>query len=68
MSVTLNVEITDGQKDLLLRGLRYVQRSALLEMKEPALDVDPERENQLEEIRELVDQLNGSQTAETAAK
>lgn len=68
MSVSLNVEITDGQRNLLLRGLRYVQRSALLEMKEPAPAVDPERESQLEEIRELVEHLNGNQTAEATAK
>ena len=64
MSETQSVDLTKQQQDLLLQGLRYVRRSTLLDICEPTPEVE---ENRLQEIAGLVEQLNGSQPANTTA-
>ena len=68
MSETLNVGLTKRQRDLLLRGLRFVRSSVLLEMREPGSDVEEDRGNELRDIASLVDQLNGAETANPTVK
>jgi hypothetical protein len=67
MGETLNVGITSDQRELLLRGLRYVRSAVLLEMEEPTPEYVAGRTNQLNEIESLVEQLNGPQPAGAAA-
>ena len=63
MDETLTVELTKEQRNLLLRGLRFIRSSVLLDMREPCSQVDELRAEQLQEIGSLVEQLRGSQPA-----
>ena len=63
MSETLNVELTEQQQELILKGLRFIHRSVLLDIREPSPEVEEDRRVQLQEITSLVDQLNGSHPA-----
>ena len=67
MSETLNVELTEQQQELILKGLRYIRRSVLLDIREPSPEVEEDRRIQLQEITSLVDQLNGSHPANATA-
>ncbi|MCC7420514.1 MAG: hypothetical protein IT428_09545 [Planctomycetaceae bacterium] len=62
MSETLTIGLTKQQRDLLLRGLRYVRSSVLLEPRDPSEEVDSDRRNQLREIGEVVSALTGSES------
>jgi hypothetical protein len=68
MSETLNVGLTKQQRELLLRGLRFVRSAVMLEVREPSAEVDTDRANQVREIGRLVEQLEGSRPAGTAAR
>ena len=61
------VELTKEQRDLLLRGLRFVRSSVLLATREPSPAITAERLNSIEAISELVDELNGTRPASTTA-
>lgn len=63
MSGSLSVGLTKPQKELLLRGLRYVRSSVLLEPREPCEEVDTDRRAQLDQISQLVSQLNEAEGA-----
>ena len=67
MSETQSVDLTKQQQELLLQGLRYVRSSTLLNICEPSPEVEENRKNRLQEIAGLVEQLNGSQPANTTA-
>jgi hypothetical protein len=68
MSETLNVGLTKPQRELLLRGLRFVRSAVMLEVREPSAEVDSDRAAQVREIGRLVEQLEGSRPAGTAAR
>jgi hypothetical protein len=68
MSETLTVGLTTQQRELLLRGLRFVRSSVVLEIREPSTEVDTDRATQVREINRLVEQLEGSRPAGTAAR
>jgi hypothetical protein len=68
MSETLNVGLTKPQRELLLRGLRFVRSAVMLEVREPSTEVDSDRAAQVREIGRLVEQLEGSRPAGTAAR
>lgn len=59
MNVSMQIELNDRQRDLLLRGLRFVRSSRMLEFRESAEITEDERKNELGEIRMLVDMLDG---------
>ncbi len=60
MSELTHLELNDRQRELLLRGLRYVRSSRMLEIREtPDKDAE-ERSNELTEIRHLVAMLEPS--------
>ena len=63
MSETLTVGLNKQQRDLLLRGLRFVRSAVMLEVREPGPEVDAERATQVREIGRLVEQLEGSRPA-----
>jgi hypothetical protein len=68
MSETLTVGLTTQQRELLLRGLRFVRSAVMLEVREPSPEVDADRATQVHEIGRLVDQLEGSRPAGAAAR
>ena len=60
MSELTHLELNNRQRELLLRGLRYVRSSRMLEIREtPEKDAE-ERTNELTEIRHLVAMLEPS--------
>jgi hypothetical protein len=67
MSQTLQVELTEEQREVLLRGLRYVRSSLMLEFREPAEDDAEGRQRQLLAIASLVQQLNSAPAAPAPA-
>jgi hypothetical protein len=68
MSETLTVGLTPEQRELLLRGLRYVRSSVALEIREPSPQVDADRRMQLGEIAQLVQHLEGAHPAGAPAR
>jgi hypothetical protein len=68
MSETLTVGLTKQQRELLLRGLRFVRSSVVLEIREPSSEVDADRATQVREINRLVEELEGSRPAGAAAR
>lgn len=58
MSESLQIELNDRQRDLLLRGLRYVRSSRMLEFREMAEITEDERRDELGQIRQLCDLLD----------
>jgi hypothetical protein len=57
MSESLHLELTDRQRELLLRGLRFVRSSRMLEIRETPDDEAEQRKTELSEIRDLVEML-----------
>ena len=57
MSDLLQLELTDRQRELLLRGLRFVRSSRMLEIRETADISDDQRKDELGEIRQLAEML-----------
>jgi hypothetical protein len=68
MSETFTVGFTEQERKLLLRGLRYVRSSVMLEIIEPSVKVKQERADRLHDIAALVDQINDARPANTAAR
>jgi len=64
MSESLQIGINPEQREMILRGLRFVRSSVLLEMRNPAEDEADPRETRLREIEDLVEQLGGARTVE----
>ena len=62
MSDLLQLELTDRQRELLLRGLRFVRSSRMLEIRDSSDITDDERKDELGELRELSEML-GQNTA-----
>ena len=54
MSDILHLELTERQRELLLRGLRFVRSSRMLEIRDVPDTIEEERMTELTEIRELV--------------
>ncbi len=68
MSETLTVGLTTKQREILLRGLRFVHSAVALEIREPSPEVDADRATQLQEIGQLVRELEGSRPAQAPAR
>lgn len=67
MNSTANLELSDRQRDILLRGLRFVRRSYTLDFVDTS-DVTPEqRKAALAEIQQLNSWLESGRTKQTAA-
>ena len=63
MSGLLQLELTDRQRELLLRGLRFVRSSRMLEIREIPDKIADERNSELSEIRQLVEILDQKSSA-----
>ncbi|MFV0445847.1 MAG: hypothetical protein ACK5Q5_19895 [Planctomycetaceae bacterium] len=59
MSAELQLQLSPQQQELILRGLRFVRSSVALDMVEFTPDVEASRRKQYDEIKELVDMLEG---------
>lgn len=57
MNDLLHLELTDRQRELLLRGLRFVRSSRMLEIRDSSDLTDDQRKNELGELRQLSDML-----------
>ena len=66
MSDMLNLEITQEQRDMLLRGLRFVRSSYMLDTQEPTPSWLQERSTKLNEVAELSEALSSAVAAQTA--
>jgi len=68
MSKTMHVELTEEQRDVLLRGLRYIRSSWKLTMRAPSPEWDVQRADELKQIASLSQQLADSPTSREPAK
>lgn len=66
MSDHLQLELTDRQRELLLRGLRFVRSSRMLEIRDSSDLSDDERKDELGELRQLAEML-GKDTGKSRA-
>ena len=57
MDEMLQLELTDRQRELLLRGLRFVRSSRMLEIRESSDITDDQRKGELGELRQLAEML-----------
>lgn len=62
----MQIEISSHERDVLLRGLRYVRSSLMLELREPANDDARRRSMDLDEIQMLWHRLESSDPQLTA--
>lgn len=66
MNSTANLELSDRQREMLLRGLRFVRRSYTLDFVDTS-DVTPaERKEALEQIQQLNSLLESGRAKQTA--
>ena len=68
MSDLLHLELTDRQRELLLRGLRFVRSSRMLEIRTSSDLTDDERKVELGEVSELSDLLDQNAAAARPAR
>ena len=68
MSDLLQLELTDRQRELLLRGLRFVRSSRMLEIRDSSDLTDDERKNELGELRVLSEMLGQNTAAAKPAR
>jgi len=64
MSDLLTVEIDEKQREVLLRGLRYVRRSVMLTPQDPTEEVIENRKAELQKLSELSELLTGKSVAQ----
>uniref|UniRef100_A0A7C2K0A8 Uncharacterized protein n=1 Tax=Schlesneria paludicola TaxID=360056 RepID=A0A7C2K0A8_9PLAN len=68
MSDALQIQLNDRQRELLLRGLRFVRSSRMMEFRDAAEITEDDRRDELGEIRRLYELLDQkSRRKETAA-
>lgn len=59
-------EFTDKDREVLLRGLRYVRSSIMLETRDPTEEDEAQRGEQLQDIANIVERLNAAPSVRTA--
>jgi len=60
MDGLLQVELTTQERDILVRGLRYVRSAIMLEMREPSREDECRRGGLLDEIQNLSQRLEST--------
>jgi hypothetical protein len=68
MSEPMNVGLTEEQREILLKGLRFVRSAVALEVYDSTPETDAQRSSKLREIRQLADYLEGVRPAGAAAR
>lgn len=66
MSDLLTFELSTEQREVLLRGLRYVRSSIMLDVEDPTPELVESRRTQLTKVAVLSDLLNGKPVAQEA--
>ncbi len=66
MNDVLQVELTTHERDVLLRGLRYVRRSVMLETRDPTREDELRRSGLIDEILMLSQRLEATDPLATA--
>ena len=66
MDDVLQVELTTDERDVLLRGLRYVRRSIMLETRDPTSQDELRRSGLIDEIQMLSQRLEATDPLATA--
>lgn len=67
MNQTLSLDLSDRQREILMRGLRFVRRSYTLECRDTTDLTEVERGEQLRQIQELNSLLEGGRTPKQTA-
>jgi len=60
MSQTSSIELTEQQREVLLKGLRYVRSSLMLDIRDPSPRLDRQRAEELDQIAALAQHLSSS--------
>ncbi len=60
MDGMLQIELTSQERDILVRGLRYVRSAIMLELREPSREDQCRRAGQLDEIQNLSQRLEST--------
>lgn len=69
MSQAMSLELSDRQRDLLIRGLRFVRRSYTLEFRDTSEITEEQRAEALRQVQELNSLLEGGRAPkQTAAR
>jgi hypothetical protein len=68
MSETVSVGLTEEQREILVRGLHFVQSAVALEVYDPTPQLEAERAARLREIRQLTEYLEGVRPAGATAR
>ncbi len=59
MNETITLELTKDQKEILLRGLRFVRSSIMLDINDlPTNESEDERRSNLRQVTELAEHVN----------
>jgi len=66
MTDLMYIDLTEHERDLLLKGLRFVRRSIMLEMREPSAQDTLRRSGLLDEVQNLSQRLEASEFSTTA--
>ena len=67
MNQAMSLDLSDRQRDILMRGLRFVRRSYTLEFRDTADITEEERAEQLRQIQELNSLLEGGRASKQPA-
>jgi hypothetical protein len=66
MSQAMSLELSDRQREFLLRGLRFVRRSYTLEFRDTSELTEDQRSEALRQIQDLNALLEGGRAKQTA--
>ena len=68
MNGLLQLELSSAERDVLLRGLRYVRSALMLEIREPSRDDESRRAGLLDEIQILSQRLETAESPRVRVK
>ncbi|MFN9719981.1 MAG: hypothetical protein ACK58L_14885 [Planctomycetota bacterium] len=60
MDGMLQIDLTPHERDILLRGLRYVRSAVMLEVRNPTRDDEYRRSAMLDEVQNLCQRLESA--------
>lgn len=66
MNQAVNLDLDVHEREILLRGLKFVRSSIQLAMEDPTEDTERRRAEQIQEVNELIARLEGSPHATAA--
>lgn len=60
MNDVINIDLSEHERDILLKGLNFVRRSVMLETRDPSANDELRRSGLLDEIQILTQRLEAS--------